>query len=402
MVDDFNDYDVPSNQAVIKVIGVGGGGCNAVEHMLNSNITGVEFISANTDAQALSSSSAPTKIQMGLETTRGLGAGANPAIGESAALESKEIIEEAIQGADMLFIAAGMGGGTGTGAAPVIAEISRKLGILTVAVVTKPFSFERKKRMAFAEKGIDGLNGLVDSLIILPNDKLLKEKRGLALKEAFSGSNDVLKGAVQGIAELITSPGLINVDFADVRTVMSTKGSAMMGTGVAEGNNRAFEAVNQALKSPLLEGIEIEDAKGILINVTAGPNLSIDEFGDIGDAIEEIASDDATVVIGTAIDDSMGEALRVTVVATGIGMESEANNVAHFPSSSAPAAIRPGGRPAESGMNPRLRESRRATAEPSSVGQPSSTRVERRDPVINEDERSQLLDIPSFLKRKKQ
>ncbi|MFP3036503.1 MAG: cell division protein FtsZ [Arsenophonus sp. ER-LPS3-MAG3] len=311
-----------TNDAVIKVIGVGGGGGNAVEHMVRERIEGVEFFAVNTDAQALRKTSIGQTIQIGNDITKGLGAGANPEVGRNAAEENREALRNALDGADMIFIAAGMGGGTGTGAAPVVAEISKELGILTVAVVTKPFNFEGKKRMTFAETGISELSKYVDSLIIIPNDKLLKVLgRGISLLDAFSAANDVLKGAVQGIAELITRPGLMNVDFADVRTVMSEMGYAMMGSGVARGEDRAEEAGEIAISSPLLEDIDLSGARGVLVNITAGFDLRLDEFETVGNTIRAFSSDNATVVIGTSLDPEMNDELRVTVVATGIGMD---------------------------------------------------------------------------------
>ncbi|QYN43783.1 MULTISPECIES: cell division protein FtsZ [unclassified Gilliamella] len=308
--------------AVIKVIGVGGGGGNAVEHMIAEHIEGVEFFAANTDAQALKRIKVGQTIQIGTNVTKGLGAGANPEVGRNSAEEDREVIRNAIEGADMVFIAAGMGGGTGTGAAPVVAEIAKELGILTVAVVTKPFGFEGKKRMAFAEQGIAELAKHVDSLITIPNDKLLKVLgRGVKLLDAFAAANGVLKGAVQGIAELITKPGHINVDFADVRTVMSEMGYAMMGSGRASGDNRAEEAAEMAISSPLLEDIDLSGARGVLVNVTAGLDLGLEEFETVGSTVRAFASDNATVVVGTTFDPDMSDEIRVTVVATGIGMD---------------------------------------------------------------------------------
>ncbi|MGX2391086.1 cell division protein FtsZ [Klebsiella pneumoniae] len=311
-----------TNDAVIKVIGVGGGGGNAVEHMVRERIEGVEFFAVNTDAQALRKTAVGQTIQIGSGITKGLGAGANPEVGRNAADEDREALRAVLDGADMVFIAAGMGGGTGTGAAPVVAEVAKDLGILTVAVVTKPFNFEGKKRMAFAEQGITELSKHVDSLITIPNDKLLKVLgRGISLLDAFGAANDVLKGAVQGIAELITRPGLMNVDFADVRTVMSEMGYAMMGSGVASGEDRAEEAAEMAISSPLLEDIDLSGARGVLVNITAGFDLRLDEFETVGNTIRAFASDNATVVIGTSLDPDMNDELRVTVVATGIGMD---------------------------------------------------------------------------------
>lgn len=311
-----------TNDAVIKVIGVGGGGGNAVDHMVREHIEGVEFYVVNTDAQALRKSAASQTIQIGSSITKGLGAGANPEVGRNSAEEDRDAIRAAIDGADMVFIAAGMGGGTGTGAAPVVASIAKELGILTVAVVTKPFNFEGKKRMSFAEQGIVELSKHVDSLITIPNDKLLKVLgRGISLLDAFGAANDVLKGAVQGIADLITLPGLVNVDFADVRTVMSEMGYAMMGSGIGRGDNRAEEAAEIAISSPLLEDIDLSGARGVLVNITAGYDLTLAEFETVGNTVRAFASDNATVVIGTSLDADMSDELRVTVVATGIGMD---------------------------------------------------------------------------------
>ena len=311
-----------NEEAVIKVIGVGGGGGNAVEHMVSQTIEGVEFITANTDSQALRNSAANVTLQMGADVTKGLGAGANPEIGRRSAEEDRETIKQTLQGADMVFIAAGMGGGTGTGAAPVVAEVAREMGILTVAVVTKPFPFEGKKRMNYADQGIEFLSKNVDSLITIPNEKLLKVLGpGTSLLDAFKAANNVLLGAVQGIAELITRPGLINVDFADVRTVMSEMGTAMMGSGTASGEDRAEEAAEAAISSPLLEDVDLAGARGILVNITAGMDISIDEFETVGNAVKAFASENATVVVGAVIDPEMTEELRVTVVATGIGAE---------------------------------------------------------------------------------
>lgn len=311
---------VPQN-AVIKVVGVGGGGGNAVKHMIANEVDGVEFVCANTDAQALKDIDARTVLQLGSNMTKGLGAGANPEVGRQAAMEDRERIAEVLSGADMVFITAGMGGGTGTGGAPVVAEVAKELGILTVAVVTKPFPFEGKKRLAIADAGIKELQERVDSLITIPNEKLLAVLgKTTSLLDAFKAANDVLLGAVQGIADLIIRPGMINVDFADVRTVMSEMGMAMMGSGSGTGENRAREAAEAAIRSPLLEDINLQGARGILVNITAGMDLSLGEFSEVGDTVEEFASADATVVVGTVIDPEMTEELRVTVVATGLGV----------------------------------------------------------------------------------
>lgn len=320
----FELVDNVQQSAVIKVIGVGGGGGNAVRHMLNSDIEGVDFICANTDAQALKDLDARQVIQLGGAITKGLGAGANPEVGRQSALEDRDRIAEALSGSDMVFITAGMGGGTGTGAAPIVAEVARELGILTVAVVTKPFQFEGGKRMSIAESGLRELEESVDSLITIPNEKLLAVMgKKTSLLNAFAAANDVLLGAVQGIADLITRNGMINVDFADVKTVMSEMGNAMMGTGRATGENRAREAAEAAVRSPLLEDINLQGAKGILVNITAGMDLNLGEFSEVGDIVREFASDSATVVVGTVIDPEMTDELKVTVVATGLGGDRE-------------------------------------------------------------------------------
>jgi cell division protein FtsZ len=305
--------------AVIKVVGVGGGGGNAVAHMVNSNLEGVEFICANTDAQAIKGVGAKSVLQLGANVTKGLGAGANPEVGRQAALEDRERIVEALTGADMVFITAGMGGGTGTGAAPVVAQLAKEMGILTVAVVTKPFPFEGRRRMQVALKGIDELAQHCDSLITIPNEKLITVLgREATMIQAFRAANDVLQGAVQGIADLIVRPGLINVDFADVRTVMSEMGMAMMGSGHARGDDRAMAAAEAAVSNPLLDDINLSGACGILVNITAGPDFTMREFDEVGRTIEEFASEDATVVIGTVLDHEMKDEVRVTVVATGL------------------------------------------------------------------------------------
>ena len=381
--------NVPQN-AVIKVVGVGGGGGNAVEHMLSSQVDGVEFICANTDAQALKNMNAKTLLQLGGAVTKGLGAGANPNVGREAALEDRERIREVLNGADMVFITAGMGGGTGTGGAPIVAEIAKEMGILTVAVVTKPFPFEGKKRMQVALEGMKHLSENVDSLITIPNEKLLDVLGPkTSLLDAFKAANDVLLGAVQGIADLIIRPGMINVDFADVRTVMSEMGMAMMGTGRATGENRAREAAEAAIRSPLLEDVNLQGARGILVNITASESLSLGEFSEVGDTVEEFASDNATVVVGTVIDPSMGDELRVTVVATGLGM----------------------GAVNEQAVPVRAVESvtRRSASEPVTdyrrFEQPAVDRSRRqqqevrRRAVLETDVNREYLDIPTFLRR---
>ena len=320
----FELVDNSPQHAVIKVIGVGGGGGNAVQHMVDKQIDGVDFICANTDAQALQRMRSGTLLQLGHDVTKGLGAGANPERGKQAAIEDKELLRESLEGADMVFITAGMGGGTGTGAAPIVAQIARELGILTVAVVTKPFPFEGKKRMNIAEQGIAELSEYVDSLITVPNEKLLNIMNDdTPLLQAFSTVDDVLLGAVQGIADLIIRPGMINVDFADVRTVMSEMGMAMMGSGLAQGDNRAIEAAEAAVRSQLLEDIDISGAKGLLVNIAAGLDITLTEFSEVGSTVEDFASENATVVIGTVIDPAMGDEMRVTVVATGLGLDED-------------------------------------------------------------------------------
>ena len=320
----FELVDNSPQHAVIKVIGVGGGGGNAVQHMVDKQIDGVDFICANTDAQALQRMNSGTLLQLGNDVTKGLGAGANPERGKQASIEDKELLRESLEGADMVFITAGMGGGTGTGAAPIVAQIARELGILTVAVVTKPFPFEGKKRMNIAEQGIAELSEYVDSLITVPNEKLLSIMgQDTPLLQAFSTVDDVLLGAVQGIADLIIRPGMINVDFADVRTVMSEMGMAMMGSGLAQGDNRAIEAAEAAVRSPLLEDIDISGARGLLVNIAAGLDITLTEFSQVGSTVEDFASENATVVIGTVIDPEMGDEMRVTVVATGLGLDED-------------------------------------------------------------------------------
>ncbi len=321
----FELVDNVLESAVIKVVGVGGGGGNAVKHMIANTVQGVDFICANTDAQALSDIDSKTVLQLGGNITRGLGAGADPDIGRAAAMEDRERIADALSGADMVFITAGMGGGTGTGGAPVVAEVARDMGILTVAVVTRPFPFEGKKRTTIADAGMKELQQHVDSLITIPNEKLLDVLgKNTSLLDAFKAANDVLLGAVQGIADLIIRPGMINVDFADVRTVMSETGMAMMGTGHSRGETRAREAAEAAIRSPLLEDVNLQGARGILVNITAGLDLSLGEFSEVGDTIEEFASENATVVVGTVIDPDMSEELKVTVVATGLTVEAMA------------------------------------------------------------------------------
>lgn len=376
----FELLDGRSQNAIIKVIGVGGGGGNAVAHMVEAGIEGVDFVCANTDAQALQGVRARTALQIGCNITKGLGAGSDPDIGRQAAMEDRDRLQEVIEGADMLFITAGMGGGTGTGATPIVAQVAKELGILTVAVVTKPFSMEGSKRMMIAEQGIAELGKYVDSLITIPNEKLLSVLGGeTTLLDAFRSANEVLQGAVQGIAELITRPGLINVDFADVRTVMAEMGMAMMGSGSASGEDRAREAAEAAVSSPLLEDINLAGAKGVLVNVTAGPDLSIGEFQEVGNTVREFASEDATVVVGTVIDPEMTDRIRVTVVATGLGRVAV----------NADSPMRIVRRPA-------------ATAEPNYHGLDKPT-VQRKRAVGDGLEvgglQEEMLDIPAFLRR---
>ena len=376
----FELMDAHSSTAIIKVIGIGGGGGNAVGHMVDTGIEGVDFICANTDSQALKGSRVRTSLQIGCNITKGLGAGADPDIGRQAAMEDRDRIVEVIEGADMLFITAGMGGGTGTGAAPIVAQVAKELGILTVAVVTKPFLMEGGKRLQIAEHGIGELGKYVDSLITIPNEKLLTVLGGeTTLLDAFRSANQVLQGAVQGIAELITCPGLINVDFADVRTVMAEMGMAMMGSGVSSGEDRAREAAEFAISSPLLEDINLAGANGILVNVTAGTDLSIGEFQEVGITIKEFASDNATVVVGTVIDPEMTDRIRVTVVATGLGQQ--AKN-------------------AESPM--RIVRRPEAQAEPNYHTLDKPTVQRKRavgDGLDSAGLQEELLDIPAFLRR---
>ncbi|MGL5046964.1 MAG: cell division protein FtsZ [Shewanella sp.] len=387
----FEIMDTHSDDAVIKVIGVGGGGGNAVEHMVKHNIEGVEFIVTNTDAQALRKSGAGSTIQLGRDVTKGLGAGANPDVGRAAAEEDRENIRAAIKGSDMIFIAAGMGGGTGTGAAPVVAQIAREEGILTVAVVTKPFPFEGKKRMAYAEQGIAELAKHVDSLITIPNEKLLKVLgRGTSLLDAFAAANNVLLGAVQGIAELITRPGLINVDFADVKTVMSEMGNAMMGTGVARGEDRAEEAAEAAVASPLLEDIDLAGARGVLVNITAGMDMSIEEFETVGNHVKAYASDNATVVVGAVIDPEMTDELRVTVVATGIGAEKRAD---------IKLVSKPAPRPEPVLVEPKVEAYVEETAHVNYVAPKGNVLPVAPQPAPSTKHELDYLDIPAFLRK---
>jgi len=388
----FELMDSYSQSAVIKVLGVGGGGGNAVSHMVQAGLEGVDFICINTDAQALKHSKVRTALQIGCNITKGLGAGADPEVGRQAAMEDRDRIIELIEGCDMLFITAGMGGGTGTGAAPVVAQVAKELGILTVAVVTKPFEMEGNKRARVADQGMLELSKYVDSLITIPNQKLLSVLgSSTTLLDAFKAANTVLQGAVQGIAELITRPGLINVDFADVRTVMSETGMAMMGSGTASGDDRAREAAEAAISSPLLEDINLSGAQGILVNVTAGMDLSIGEFQEVGNVIKQFASDEATVVVGTVIDPEMTSQIRVTVVATGLGKPLA--RVA--PQPVAAAAVAPP-------LNMRVVR-QRSSMGPTDYAMLDKPTVQRQravgDGLRAESGSEDLLDIPAFLRR---
>ena len=389
----FELMDSGAQDAVIKVIGVGGGGGNAVQHMVSSSINGVDFICTNTDSQALGRVEGAKSLQIGGNITKGLGAGATPEVGQQSALEDRELIQEAIENTDMLFVTAGMGGGTGTGAAPVVAQIAREMGILVVGVVTKPFAFEGTARMKIAMQGIKELSSHVDSLITIPNDKLLDVYgRDFDLMNAFNGANDVLCGAVQGITELITNPGVINVDFADVRTVMSKMGMGMMGSGRSAGENRAKEAAEAAIASPLLEDVNLSGARGILVNVT-GANMTLGEFQDIGAVINEFASDDATVVMGTAIDESLESEIRVTVVATGLGNAKRAQTPV-----SKPAPVRE--QPAEIKVVPAVPVeadlSYKDYDKPAAVRKAQSA---QESVSLSGEYDEEMLDIPAFLRR---
>ena len=398
----FELMDSYSQSAVIKVLGVGGGGGNAVSHMVQTGIEGVDFMCINTDAQALKNSNVKTSLQIGGNITKGLGAGANPDVGRQAAMEDRDRIIELISGCDMLFITAGMGGGTGTGAAPIVAQIAKELGILTVAVVTRPFTMEGSKRSIIAEQGMNELAKHVDSLITIPNQKLLTVLGPkTTLLDAFKSANGVLQGAVQGIAELITRPGLINVDFADVRTVMSETGMAMMGSGHATGEDRARVAAEMAVSSPLHEDVNLSGARGILVNVTAGLDLGIGEFEQVGNIVKEFASDDATVVVGTVIDPSLTDELRVTVVATGLA-RSQAQMAAVRGTASSSSSVRAA--PARAAFDaPRVgRRPVAVSSDYSKLDVPAYERLKaaagdglRHEPEAAED----ILDIPAFLRR---
>lgn len=386
----FEIMENDSCGAVIKVIGLGGGGGNTVQQMVEADIQGVEFICANTDVQALDKTHCKNVIRIGQNVTKGLGAGANPEVGRQAALEDRERIKEVLTGTDMVFITAGMGGGTGTGAAPVVAQIAKEMNILTVAVVTKPFPFEGKRRMMVAEKGIQELEEYVDSLITIPNGKLLTHfDRDVTLLNAFKASNDVLHGAVQGISDLITCPGMVNVDFADVKTVMSEMGMAMMGTGIGRGDDRAAVATELAINSPLLEDIDMHGAKGILVNVTAGMDISLGEIQEIGEMVEEYTSETSTVVIGTAIDMDMDGEIRVTVVATGINGKNESKVKLVQKNTPENIEISPSYMKSRASNNPSA-----AVAHQSEHShEPEMIKAEK-DPMMSED----YLDIPAFLR----
>lgn len=387
-------FELSENQiknAMIKVIGIGGGGGNAVNHMIDEGVwESVEFISANTDVQALKNSHAKVLLQLGSEITKGLGAGANPEMGRLAAEENRDRLQDILNGADMVFITCGMGGGTGTGGAPIVAQIAKDLGILTVAVVTKPFAFEGKKRMLVADSGIRELSRSVDSLITIPNDKLLAVLgKNISLLNAFKAANNVLLGAVQGIADLITRPGLINVDFADVRAVMSETGMAMMGSGVSSGEYRAREASEAAISSPLLEDVDLTGACGVLVNITAGLNMSIGEFEEVGEVIKSFTSENATVVVGTVIDPEMNEDLRVTVVVTGLGKHggvSTGGNVNEEIKVESPEIIKPDG-----------------SVDYNNLEKPAVMRKQAQESTqasLEVDKNMEYLDIPAFLRRK--
>ena len=403
----FELMDAYSQSAVIKVIGVGGGGGNAVAHMVTSGIEGVEFMCINTDAQALKHAKVKTALQIGTNITKGLGAGADPEVGRQAAMEDRDRIVELVEGCDMLFITAGMGGGTGTGGAPVVAQVAKELGILTVAVVTKPFEMEGNKRSYMADHGIAELGKYCDSLITIPNQKLLTVLGAqTTLLDAFKSANQVLQGAVQGIAELITRPGLINVDFADVRTVMAETGMAMMGSGAASGEGRARAAAEAAVSSPLLEDINLAGAHGILVNVTAGMDLSIGEFQEVGQIVKQFASEDATVVVGTVIDPELSNQVRVTVVATGLGRPAAMARPQPVAMSrqgeAAPGRPEQPGRERE-GREPPMRVVRRSPLSSSDYAQLDKPTVQRQravgDGLRPDVQPEDLLDIPAFLRR---
>ncbi len=390
----FELVDHTPQNAVIKVIGVGGGGGNAVNHMVRSNVEGVEFICANTDAQALKKIDVRTILQLGSGITKGLGAGTNPDIGRQAAMEDRERISDVLQGADMVFITTGMGGGTGTGAAPIIAQVAKELGILTIAVVTRPFPFEGRRRMQVADDGIRALSECVDSLITIPNEKLLTILgKEASLLTAFAKADDVLTGAVRGISDIMQRPGLMNVDFADVKTVMSEMGMAMMGTGCASGPNRAREATEAAIRNPLLEDVNLQGARGILVNITAGPDLSLGEYSAVGEIIEDFASDEATVKVGAVVDPEMGDELSVTVVATGLSSRLDKPvRVVENPVAMAKAAVSSGTRSATGAVDPEAVNYR-------DLERPTVMRNQAMAARIGSQEDLDYLDIPAFLRR---
>ena len=398
----FELMDAYSQSAVIKVLGIGGGGGNAVSHMVTTGIEGVDFLCLNTDAQALKHSKVKTALQIGGNITKGLGAGADPEIGRQAAMEDRDRIIELIRGCDMLFITAGMGGGTGTGAAPIVAQLAKELGILTVAVVTRPFNMEGSKRALAADHGMAELAKHVDSLITIPNQKLLSVLGPkTTLLDAFRSANEVLQGAVQGIAELITRPGLINVDFADVRTVMAETGMAMMGSGHASGEDRARIAAEMAVSSPLLEDVNLSGAHGILVNVTAGLDLAIGEFEEVGAIVKQFASEDATVVVGTVIDPEITNELRVTVVATGLGRPQPAS--ATRPSMTPAQKAVSGAGSAQGGAEAPMRVVRRGPMSASDYSHFEKPAVQRKaavgDGLRHDLDAEDILDIPAFLRR---
>jgi len=391
----FELVNATNQPAIIKVIGVGGGGGNAVMHMLGSNIEGVEFICANTDAQALQTSGVQPVLQLGCGITQGLGAGSDPEVGRQAALEDRDSIMGVLDGADMLFIAAGMGGGTGTGAAPVVAQVAKEMGILTVAVVTRPFDFEGEKRANVADEGITELKQFVDSLITIPNEKLKEVLGGeITMTDAFGTANDVLSGSVQGIAELITRPGLINVDFADVRTVMRETGMAMVGSAKAEGEDRARTAAEKAIASPLLDDVDLKGARGILVNITAGQNMTIAEFEEVGSIVKGFAAEDAVTIVGTCTDPDMPDSIRVTIVATGLGKVA--------PPEPAPAPTPPGNDDIVSLTPPKWEDLEEPTIMRKKEGDINIAETEGSSRVSDEHNteiQTDILDIPAFLRR---
>jgi len=390
----FEIVDQVESNAIIKVIGVGGGGGNAVNHMLKNAVEGVEFIVANTDAQAMKAIPADRTLQLGGGITKGLGAGANPDVGRNAAMEDRDAIADLLMGTDMVFITAGMGGGTGTGAAPVVAEIARDMGILTVAVVTRPFGFEGRRRSQVAEQGIQALEKHVDSLIVIPNEKLLPVLgKNASLMQAFAEANNVLHGAVRGIADLIIRPGMINVDFADVRTVMSEMGKAMMGTGVASGENRAQVAAEMAIRSPLLEDVDLAGARGILVNITSGPDFTLGEFDEVGQVIEDFADLNANVVLGTVIDPEMMDQISVTVVATGLGGTVAKQKPTTVVDNTETVAV------ARKPLDPSHADAP-AVLRPQAVGNTAlAMQLDPRHDVSPQTEMDKILNIPAFLRR---